>query len=90
MIVRKVQEMLLENKQRLKANSKVSALVTYTHGHQNIEISSCQHCGKTEHKEDSYWKKYPELIPDQYKSEKKEAPLTPLKKALSVSKKRLY
>ncbi len=76
--------MLLENGQRLKADSGVSALVTPSHGHR--DTGNCRHCGKTGHKEDLCWKKYPELIPDRYKSEEKEAPPTPPNKTLSVSK----
>ena len=53
------------------------------------EAGSCRHCGKTGHKEDSCWKKYPELIPNRYKLEEDEAPPTPPKKVLSVGKKRL-
>ena len=46
------------------------------------EPGSCRHCGKTGHKEDSYLKMYPELIPDQYTLLEKEAPPTPPKKRL--------
>ena len=89
MTAEKAREMLLEDEQRLKADSGASALVTHSHGHQGKGTGSCWHCGKTGHKEDACWKKYPELIPDRYKSEEKEAPPTPPKKALSVGRKRL-
>lgn len=89
MTVKKVQEMLLEDKQRLKADSGISVLVTRSHDHQGKEAGSCRHCGKTGYKEDSCWKKYPELISDRYKSEKKEVPSTPPKKVLSVNKKHI-
>lgn len=81
--------MLLKDKQRLKASFGASALVTHAHGYQNTEANSCRHCGKTRHKKDSCWKKYLELISDQYKFQKREAPLTPPKLALSVGKNRL-
>ena len=87
MTAEKAREMLLEDERRLKADSGASALVTRGHGHR--DTGSCRHCGKTGHKEDLCWKKYPELIPDRYKSEEREAPPTPPKKTLSVGKKRL-
>ena len=85
----KAQEMLLEDKQRLKANSGASALVIRGHGHQNTEAGSCRYCEKTRHKEDSCWKKYLDLIPDQYKLEEKEPPPTAPKKALLIGKRLL-
>ena len=89
MTAEKAREMLLEDERRLKADSGSSALVTRGHGHRGTEAGSCRHCGKTGHKEDSCWKKYPELIPNRYKLEEDEAPPTPPKKVLSVGKKRL-
>ena len=89
MTAEKAREMLLEDERRLKANSGASALVTRGHGHQGTEAGSCRYCGKPGHKEDSCWKKYPELIPDRYKTEEKDAPPTPPKTVLSVSKRRI-
>lgn len=60
----KAREILLEDEQRLKANSGVSVLVARGHSHRNTEAGSCRHYGKTGHKEDLCWKKYLELISD--------------------------
>ncbi len=87
MTAQKARKMLLGDERRRKADSGASALVIFGHGHR--DTGSCRYCGKTGHKEDLCWKKYPELIPDQYKSEEKEAPLTTLKKTLLAGKKRL-
>ena len=89
MTAEKAREMLLEDERRLKADSWASALVTCGHPNRNTEAGSCRHCGKPGHKEDSCWKKYPELIPDRYTPEQREPSPTPPKKALSVGKKRL-
>ena len=87
--VEKAREMLLEDEKRLKADSEISALVIHSHGHQGKGKDSCRYCGKTGDKEDACWKKYPELIPNQYKSEEKDTSLIPSKKALSMGRKRL-
>ena len=87
MTAEKAREMLLEDERRLKANSGASALVTRGHGHQGTEAGGCQYCGKAGHKEDSCWRKYPELIPDRYKSEEKEA--TPKKCYYQLVKERI-
>ena len=50
----KAQKILLEDKQRLKANSKASAIVTNSYGHQGIETSNCQYYGKSRYKENLY------------------------------------
>ncbi len=47
MTAKKVGEMLLEDKRRLKANSGESALVVFNHGHR--DTGSCRYCGKTGH-----------------------------------------
>ena len=87
MTAQKAWKMLLESERRRKVDSGASTLVIFGLDHR--DTSSCRYYGKTGHKEDLCWKKYPELIPDRYKSEEKEAPLTTLKKALLVGKKRL-
>lgn len=63
MIVEKLQEMLLEDEKKLKANSEALALVTRTHGYQGKRTGSYQHCGKIEYKENACWKKYLKFIP---------------------------
>lgn len=40
MTIEKLQKMLLEKKQKLKANYKVSALAIYAHSYQNTEAST--------------------------------------------------
>ena len=79
-------KMLLEDKWKLMANSEVSKLVTFGHGNQNTEMGSCRYCGKSSYKKNFCWKNDLELILNGYKSEQKESPPTPPKKALSVSK----
>ena len=53
------------------------------------KAGSYRHCGKTGHKKNSCWKNHPELIPDRYKSQEREAPPTFPKLPLLVGKKRL-
>lgn len=86
---KKAHEILLENKQRLKADFRLSALVTSCYAYQGKVTSSCRHYNKIGYWRNVYWKKYLKLISNQYKSEEKVVLLTPLKKALLISKKHL-
>ena len=53
MTAEKTQKMLLEDEQRLKANSGASSLVIRGHSHQNIEAANGWYCDKLKHKKDS-------------------------------------
>ena len=89
MTAEKAREMLLDDERRLNADSRASALVTRGHPNRNTAVGSCQYYEKPGHKGDSCWKKYPELISNQYTPEQKEPSPTSPKKALSIGKKRL-
>ena len=53
MTVEKVQEMLLKDEQRFKADSGALTLVIRCHSHQGKRMGNCWHCGKTRLKEDA-------------------------------------
>lgn len=68
MTAEKAREMLLEDERREAANhgeqaSNARVLAHRTFDRQGQEAGGCQHCHKPGHKEDSCWKKHPELIP---------------------------
>lgn len=90
MTVEKARKMLFEDEQGLKADFGASALVIHSYDQGRKATGNCLHCDRIGHKEDSCWKKYPKLILNWYKSEKKKVSLTPPKKALSVGKRCLY
>lgn len=52
--IEKAQEILLKDKQRLKADFRASILVIYDHDYWGTEAGSCWHYSKTKYKKDSY------------------------------------
>ena len=68
MTAEKARDMLLEDESRQaeKNGNKASNATALAHcnsDHRGHKAGGCRHCHKTGHKEDSCWRKHPELMP---------------------------
>ena len=89
MTAEKARDMLLEDERRQAEKngdkaSNATALAHRNSDHRGLEAGGCQHCHKPGHKEDSCWRKYPELMPAWAKL-KRELESTPIE-SISPSK----